>query len=157
MSGNVCRCILLLAIISAITLIRPEFVFAHPSVSAGELETIHKPFNHSLQGKSLCDASARLPVVLYFYAQWCRYSLAQVPQIRKIQQVYGTRVTLVCIDVEDPLNKTVIDEYQVNPIPCAIYVDSQNRIIGYDIGFSDRCDLESRIRRLFLQDIAIRQ
>ena len=62
-------------------------------------------------GRSRGIGGEARPTIIDFYANWCQ-PCKQVDQaLSKVQGTYGERISLMRIDVDDPNNQMLMDQY----------------------------------------------
>lgn len=81
-------------------------------------------------------ASATRATVLDFYATWCAPCKQLKLLIEKAKRQYGDKVAFMSIDVDDPDNQKIIDQYEVSPIPTLVFLNPEGEVVTYTIGFS---------------------
>ncbi|MEM9335874.1 MAG: TlpA disulfide reductase family protein [Pseudomonadota bacterium] len=56
---------------------------------------------------SLYEATAEQPVIVFFWATWCPYCKALMPELQKIQDEYGDRVRVLAVHFRDDYGDAV--------------------------------------------------
>ncbi len=92
-------------------------------------------FGFFFRGRGAAVGDGTRPCVIDFYASWCQPCRELEPLIEKVKGRYGDRVQFVRINVDDPDNNEVVDQYGVSPIPTVIFLNSDGEVITYSIGF----------------------
>ena len=77
-----------------------------------------------------------MPAVLNFYASWCEPCKQLKPLFDKAKTQYGDKVTFMSINVDDPSNDQIMDQYEVSPIPTVIFINKDGEVVSYALGFS---------------------
>jgi thioredoxin-like negative regulator of GroEL len=80
--------------------------------------------------------SQAMPAVLEFYASWCEPCKQLKPLVDKAKTQYGDKVTFMNINVDDPSNEQIMDQYEVSPIPTVIFINKDGEVVSYALGFS---------------------
>lgn len=74
------------------------------------------------------------PKIIEFGARWCRPCREAKPAIRRLQKKYRGKLDVVEIDVDDPANRSLMDEYGVTMLPTFVFRKSSNEyrmLFGY--------------------------
>ena len=88
------------------------------------------------------------PVVMSFYAPWAQSCQELEPVMDRDKTEYGVRINFVTINVDDPNNEKVIDQYGVSPVPTLIFIDPKGEVVSYAIGFSGENSVETGIKKI---------
>jgi cytochrome c biogenesis protein CcmG, thiol:disulfide interchange protein DsbE len=123
---------------------------------------------------TLDKLAARGPLVLDFWATWCRPCLAELPELEALFQKYRERgLTVVAVSLDGPRNfakvrpfasklgltfPIAVDEdgrmqqlYQVRAMPTTVVIDTAGMIVAVHEGYrpGDTRGLEAEIEKLF--------
>jgi thioredoxin-like negative regulator of GroEL len=88
------------------------------------------------------------PVVLDFYASWCQPCRQVQAVLEKAQAEYGSQVEFRRINVDDPSNQSLIDGYEVSPIPTLVFLNSQGDVVSYSIGYGGADSVHQNIKKI---------
>lgn len=108
------------------------------------------------------------PVVINFWATWCRPCLDELHVFKKLRQSYGDRIFLITLS-SDPVgvaqaylethgpNLPLLSDpkgvlfaaYSVSPIPVTIVLDAAGRVTFVWVGEVDWPELQSAVNRAF--------
>lgn len=90
-------------------------------------------------GLSYQDAiKADKPVLALFYVDWCTYCKNFMPKLRLLDMIYKNKYNAVMINCEDPENKKVVEDFQINSYPTLYIIDySKDLRIHLDNGNYD--------------------
>lgn len=88
------------------------------------------------------------PIVMDFYAPWAQPCKLMKPVIEKMKSDYGEQINFVSINVDDPANEQVIDQYGVSPIPTLVFISPNGEVATYVIGFSGEQSVNSGIKKI---------
>lgn len=88
------------------------------------------------------------PVIMEFYASWAQPCKQMKPVIERAKSEYGDRINFVSINVDDPANEKVVDQYGISPVPTLIFIDPGGEVVSYAIGFSGESSLASGIKKI---------
>jgi thiol-disulfide isomerase/thioredoxin len=86
--------------------------------------------------------------VLDFYATWCAPCKQLKPLIERARAQYGDRVAFMAIDVDDPSNHPIVDQYEVSPIPTLIFLNPEGEVVTFSIGFSGDNSVTDGIKKV---------
>ena len=75
------------------------------------------------------------PTVIDFYASWCQPCKQTNTLLDKMKSSYGDRVSFMRVDVDDPVNDRIIDQYEVSPIPTLVFLNPEGEVVTFTIGF----------------------
>lgn len=88
------------------------------------------------------------PKVLEFYANWAEPCQQLKPAMDQARREYANAVEFVSYDVDDPDARAIVEKYEVAPIPTVIFIDQNNEVCGYAVGFSKDGALDKGINKL---------
>lgn len=88
------------------------------------------------------------PVVMDFYATWCKPCKQVATLMEKAQTQYGSQVAFLSINVDDPDNQSIVDGYGISPIPTLVFLNSQGDVVSYSIGFAGDDSLNNGIKKI---------
>ncbi len=92
-----------------------------------------------MQSRKFKQASGK-PTVLVFNASWCKPCQDMNEIVSKAKTVAGNRVDFRIIDVDDPKNDSLIEQYSIGPVPTTIFIDANGKVAGFQVGFDDGID-----------------
>ncbi len=101
-----------------------------------------------VKGHRVAAAGLTRPRILSFYATWAEPCKQLRADLDKAKNEFGEQVEIYTIDVDDPKNEKIIDQYDVSPIPTVVFLDQGGKVIDYFVGYSGANDLESSIKKL---------
>ena len=58
------------------------------------------------------------------------------------------QIDFVTVNIDDPKNAALVEEYGVSPIPTLLFLDKNSQVVSYLIGFSDESTLNQAIQKL---------
>jgi thioredoxin 1 len=93
------------------------------------------------------DGGAK-PTVIDFYASWCQPCKQLEPLIEKAKSEYGEKVNFMSINVDDPSNESLIEQYGVSPIPTLVFLSPEGEVVTYSIGFSGENGVSSGLKKI---------
>jgi len=86
--------------------------------------------------RGLAVGEGAKPTVIEFYASWCRPCQLLETAIGKAKSQYGEKVNFVSINVDDPNNAQMVDQYGVSPIPTVVFLNPEGEVVNYSIGYA---------------------
>lgn len=103
----------------------------------------------SAEEKSTSDK----PKVIEFYASWCEPCRRLQPAMDRARAQYSEEVEFVSVNVDDPKNREMLEEYEVCPIPTLVFVDKQKKVASYAIGCTEDRNVRAGIRKILPQTV----
>jgi len=91
---------------------------------------------------------ASKPTVIDFYASWCQPCKQTNTALDKLKESYGDRVSFMRVDVDDPNNERIIDQYEVSPIPTLVFLNTEGEVVSFTIGFSGEKGIDDGIKKI---------
>lgn len=90
------------------------------------------PPSHYDKGVTISEASkSNKPMAVVFYADWCSACRKFVPETDKYKKVYKGKYEFVLVNVDNPANKKLIEEYYVASLPSVYLIRKKNNNIVY--------------------------
>lgn len=94
------------------------------------------------------EGGSTKPMVIDFYASWCAPCKQLTPIMEKAKAQYGDKVSFMHVDVDDPNNERLVDQYEVSPIPTLIFLNPEGEVVNYSIGFSGDTTIDESIKKI---------
>lgn len=91
---------------------------------------------------------APIPTVIDFYASWCTPCKKLEQDLSSISKQYGDRLRIMRVDVDDPKNEKMIDQYEISPIPTVIFLNTDGEVVDYSIGYSGQSSINRGIKKI---------
>lgn len=117
----------------------PRDVLA-PQMLVSALTNAPLPLGRRRQGRRGPIAGAEFapsqPTVIVFNAKWCEPGKDMAAVVAQAQQRFGDKVKFIQIDVDDPKNEKLIDQYSIGPVPTTIFLTPQGEVAAYNVGFA---------------------
>lgn len=88
------------------------------------------------------------PSVMLFYANWVDSTAPAKEAIKKAGVTYGDKVNFVLIDADDPKNAALVKRYAIKAMPSILYLDKDNEVVGYSLGYPGTSVISARINEL---------
>lgn len=60
------------------------------------------------------------PLLVDFYAEWCGPCKMMTPQIEKLKELVGDKANIIKLNIDKPLNRSLVYEYHVQSVPTLI-------------------------------------
>lgn len=83
---------------------------------------------------------AKVPVLVDFWAPWCRPCQMMGPILEDLANEIGDKAKVIKVDVDDPENGPLAMEYQIRSIP-SMKVFKDGKVIQEFVGMRDKEDL----------------
>jgi alpha-beta hydrolase superfamily lysophospholipase/thioredoxin-like negative regulator of GroEL len=80
------------------------------------------------------DITGGAPTVLLFGAPWCVECQMLAPIINHAQHIFGSRVKIKTVDVEDRANAALLQQFTIGPIPTSVFLKSDGSVGSTYIG-----------------------
>lgn len=70
------------------------------------------------------------PIITVFYADWCTYCIKFMPKLDRVRNAFKNDFNVVLMDVENPDNKPMVDDYRISGFPTLYIIDPKydNRV-----------------------------
>jgi thiol-disulfide isomerase/thioredoxin len=104
--------------------------------------------NARIKGRRVAAAGFAHPRILSFTAAWAEPCKQLKTDLDKVQGQYGTQLDVSSIDVDDPKNEKLMEQYDVSPIPTVVFLDSDGKVVNYFVGYSNNDDLDSSVKKV---------
>ncbi|MBI4532961.1 MAG: alpha/beta fold hydrolase [Candidatus Melainabacteria bacterium] len=85
--------------------------------------------------KKVIEADGQ-PTVLVFNATWCEPCQDMGSVIRDAKDRFGDRVQFIEIDVDDPGNEQLIEQYSISPVPTIVFLKPDGEVSSYAVGYA---------------------
>ncbi|MBX9692132.1 MAG: hypothetical protein K2Z81_07095 [Cyanobacteria bacterium] len=99
-------------------------------------------------GRHRGDGAAARPTVIDFYASWCQPCKQLDEALTKVQAQYGDKIMIMRVDVDDPKNEGIIDQYEVSPIPTVVFLNTGGEVVSYSIGYAGDNGIDLDIKKI---------
>lgn len=83
------------------------------------------------------DGDEPRPTVIDFYAAWCQPCRSMDKALDKAKQEYGDKISIMKVDIDDPKNEKLVDQYEVSPIPTVVFLNTDGEVVTYTIGYAE--------------------
>jgi thiol-disulfide isomerase/thioredoxin len=104
----------------------------------------HKPNNALLS----IPAPAGKPFLVFFYSNDCSVCKAMEPSLKNLEKKYGNTVPFVYIDIYDPRNETIVDQFDVEFTPVIRLARKNRSLYKAYVGFVPPSYLENDLKQL---------
>jgi thioredoxin-like negative regulator of GroEL len=102
----------------------------------------------TLKGHKVAAAGIERPRVISFYAGWAEPCKQLKIDLEKAKGEFGEQLEFYTVDVDDPKNEKLIDQYDVSPIPTVVFLDESGKVVNYFVGYSNFEELDNSIKRV---------
>ncbi len=120
---------------------------AETQAIAGKYDTLLQSLPN-VDGTAKTNNGATKPTVLCFSATWCEPCQKLDTALAKQIAAYGNKINFVTVNIDDPKNAALVEEYGVSPVPTLLFLDKNSQVVSYLIGFSDESTLNQAINKL---------
>lgn len=91
------------------------------------------------------------PTIIDFYASWCHPCKQLNTVLEKVKQEYGEQISFMRVDVDDPNNERLIDQYEVSPIPTLVFLNPEGEVVTFTIGYSGEAGVTEGIKKILVK------
>lgn len=99
-------------------------------------------------GKHRGPGGAPKATVIDFYASWCHPCKQLDTVLEKMKAQYGDQISFMRVDVDDPENERLIDQYEVSPIPTLVFLNSEGEVVTFSVGYSGEPGVTAGIKKI---------
>lgn len=92
------------------------------------------------------------PTVINFYAAWAAPCKKLDDVLTKYKQTHASDLTFMRVDVDDPKNDQLVDQYEVSPVPTVVYLNDEGEVVSYSVGFSGETSVQNGIKKILKGD-----
>src|SRR5574344_1167043 len=90
---------------------------------------INKPIPEESQASSYPEYYTQImnkgkPVFIFFYANWCSHCVNFMPEYEKLEKAYQEKYNFVKINIDNPENQSLIQDFYVTGIPMVYILDT---------------------------------
>lgn len=101
-----------------------------------------------MRGKRIAAAGLVRVKLIAFTASWAEPCKQLNAAIEKARAEWGDKVELVSVDVDDPKNDYLLEQYDVAPVPTVVFLDQDGKMVSFLIGYSGEAALNQHIKAL---------
>jgi len=101
-----------------------------------------------MRGRRIAAAGLVRVKLIAFTASWAEPCKRLNAAIEKARTEWGDKVELVSVDVDDPKNDYLLEQYDVAPVPTVVFLDQEGKMVSYLVGYSGEAALYQRIKAL---------
>ncbi len=91
---------------------------------------------------------AAKPTVINFYAAWAAPCKKLDDIMIKYKQEHGKELNFMKVDVDDPKNDQIVDQYEVSPVPTVVFLNDEGEVVSYSVGFSGESSVQNGIKKI---------
>jgi len=91
---------------------------------------------------------AAKPTVINFYAAWAAPCKKLDDVMLKYKQEHAKDLTFMKVDVDDPKNDQLVDQYEVSPVPTVVFLNNEGEVVSYSVGFSGETSVQNGINKI---------
>lgn len=86
---------------------------------------------------TLAELGHGKPAIIAFSASWCEQCKPIDGFLKHAGNMLGDSVTLLKVDVDDPVNSEITKQFKIGPIPTFVYLDKDGKVKSTVIGATD--------------------
>jgi len=83
-----------------------------------------------------------------FYSNWADQCKGMIDSVAKLSSLYGSKVQVNSVNVEDKSSDALIEQYKVGPIPTVVFVSPSGQVSSTIIGESSYNNYENALQTL---------
>lgn len=87
-----------------------------------------------------------VPVVVDFYADWCKPCQEYTPVFQEVSQKYGESVCFISLNMEE--YPALCETYKITSFPATVFIMPGGSVLGVEVGFMDKTKLETLVNQL---------
>lgn len=92
--------------------------------------------------------SSGKPKIYAFYANWADQCKGMIDAVAKLSSLYGAKVQVNSVNVEDAGADVLVDQYKVGPIPTVVFVNQNGQVTSTIIGESGYTNYERALQAI---------
>lgn len=104
--------------------------------------------NAKVHGHKVAAAGIPRPQVIDFYADWDEPSKQLSTDLDAIKEQYGEQVEILRVNIDDPQNQAIVDQYEVSPVPTVVFLNTDGKINNYFVGYSGKTELDDGVKKV---------
>ena len=93
------------------------------AVANGAFDKKEKPSDYKVGIPYEQALESDKPMVALFYVDWCGYCLRFMPKFKVLSMMYVTKYNFVMLNVEDPVNKDLVEDVALTGFPTVYVID----------------------------------
>lgn len=118
-----------------------------------ELSAPHQNYSVArIKGRRVAAAGFARPRLLSFYAAWAEPCKQLSADLDKVHTTYGEQLEIVKVDVDDPTNQKMMDQYDISPVPTVVFLDTEGKVTNYFVGYDSPDELNSSVKKALKKD-----
>ena len=91
---------------------------------------------------------AAKPTVINFYAAWAGPCNKLEDVMDKYKQERRKALNCMKVQVDDPKNDQIVDQYEVSPVPTVVFLNDEGEVVSYSVGFSGETSVQNGIKKI---------
>lgn len=88
------------------------------------------------------------PTVIDFYASWAQPCKQLNGVMDKFKTSYKDKVKFMRVDVDDPGSESLLDQYEVSPVPTIVFLNEEGEVVSYSVGFSGENSVKEGLNKI---------
>jgi thioredoxin 1 len=113
-----------------------------------DLSAPHQKYSVAkIKGRKVAAAGFARPRLLSFYAAWAEPCKQLSVDLDKVHTEYGEQLEILKVDVDDPANQKVMEQYDISPVPTVVFLDTEGKVTNYFVGYDSATELNSSVKK----------
>jgi thioredoxin-like negative regulator of GroEL len=100
-----------------------------------------------IKGRRVAAAGFAHPRLLSFYAAWAEPCKQLSVDLDKVHTEYGEQLEILKVDVDDPANQKIMEQYDISPVPTVVFLDTEGKVTNYFVGYDSATELNSSVKK----------
>ena len=100
-----------------------------------------------MHGHKVAAAGFARPQIISFVADWAEPCKQLSTDLDKVKGQYGEQVDIVRVNVDDPKNQKIMDQYEISPIPTVVFLDPEGKVTNYFVGYANEGELDDSVKK----------
>jgi thioredoxin 1 len=113
-----------------------------------DLSAPHQKYSVAkIRGRKVAATGFARPRLLSFYAAWAEPCKQLSVDLDKVHTEYGEQLEILKVDVDDPANQKIMEQYDISPVPTVVFLDTEGKVTNYFVGYDSATELNSSVKK----------